>query len=151
MQLINRKNFLPIVCICYTLMSFGKMIAETIMGYKDPYYVRNFITIFLISLIATLVLGLHYYLQNIPITIVILGQYLFLIGLIMLCLWIESQFQKIASTAYRDMFFSFTIPYIIGAIIYYVTIFLQTSKANQILEEIKKDGGEKNDNAKERS
>ena len=151
MQIISRKNFLPIVCICYTLISLGKILEETIMGYKDPYYVENFITIFLISLIATLVLGLHYYLQNVPLTIVILGQYIFLLGIIMFGLWIVSHFQKVASTGYRDLFFSFTIPYLIGAIIYYVSIFIQTRKANHILKELKKDGENRHEHEKERS
>ena len=151
MQLINRKNFILIVCICYTLISLGKIISETIQGYKDPYYVENFITIFLISLIATLVLGLQYYLQNVPITIVILGQYIFLTGIIMLVLWIESHFEKLAATAYRDLFFSFTIPYVIGAILYYAAIFFQTRKANKIIDEIKKEGVKRDDDEKRRS
>ncbi|BCN30378.1 DUF6608 family protein [Anaeromicropila herbilytica] len=145
MQLINRKNFISIVCTVYTIISLSKIILEAMQGYKDPYYVENFITIFFISLGATFVLGLHYYLQNVPLTIVILGQYIFLLGIIMLSIWIESHFQKMASTAYRDMFLSFTFPYIIGAIIYYVSIMLQMRKANKTLEEINKGGGKKDE------
>jgi len=36
------------------------------------------------------------------------------------------------------MFRSFTIPYIIGAVIYYAAYFLQVKKANRLLENIKK-------------
>ncbi|MDF2512720.1 MAG: hypothetical protein K0S04_2586 [Herbinix sp.] len=151
MQLINRKNFIEIVCICFTLISLGKVIIEKIEGYKDPYYAENFITIFLICLIATFVLSLQYYLQNVPITIVILGQYIILVGIIMFVLWIVGHFQTLASTAYRDLFFSFTIPYLIGAIIYYVTIFFQTRRANKILDEIKKEGEKRDDHEKGRS
>lgn len=145
MQIINRKNYLSIVCAVYTIISLGKILVEEIQGHKDPYYVENFITIFLLSLVATLVLSLHYYLQNIPLIIVILGQYIFLLGIIMLSVWIESRFQKMASTAYRDMFVSFTVPYIIGAIMYYVAYLLQLRKANKTLEELKKDGGNKDE------
>lgn len=141
MQIINRKNYLSIVCTVYTIISLGKIILETMQGHKDPYYVENFITIFLISLAATLVLSLHYYLQNVPLIIIFLGQYIFLLGIIMISVWLESYFQEMASTAYRDMFVSFTVPYIIGAIMYYVAYLYQLRKANNILEEIKKDGG----------
>ncbi len=145
MQIINRKNFISIVCTVYTLISLGKIIMETIQGYKDPFYVENFITMFIISFFATLVLGLHYYLQNVPLTIVILGQYLFLLGIIMLSLWIQSHFQSLEPTAYKDMFWSFSIPYIILALIYYVTFLLQMRKANKTIEEIKKDGGKRDE------
>jgi hypothetical protein len=140
MQLINKKNFLPIVCIVYTILSFSKIIFEIKLGYKDPNYVENFIMLFLMSLIATFVLSLHYYLQKIPLPIVILGQYIFLVGIIMLSIWIGGHLQNNASTAYRDMFWSFTIPYIIGAIIYYAVILFQIKKANKTLSELKKEG-----------
>lgn len=146
MQLISKKNYISIVCIVFTLISLSKIILETISGYKDPHYAENFIIIFLISLIAILVLGLHYYLQMVPLTIVILGQYIFLLGIIMLGIWIDSHIQKMAPTAYKDIFMTFTVPYVIGAIIYYVTILLQMRKANRTLEEIKKDGGMKDEN-----
>lgn len=145
MRLINKENFFPIVCTCYTIISLSKILMESMLGYQDPYYVENFITIFIISLVATLVLSLHYYLQNVPITLVILGQYIFLVGIIMLGLWIESHIREVAATGYRDLFYSFTIPYVIGAMVYYISVFLQTRKANQILEEIKKNGGKSDD------
>lgn len=141
MKLINRKNYIPVVCIVYTLISLGKIALETIEGHNDPNYVGNFITIFVLSLAATFVLSLQYYLQKFPLTIVIVGQYFLLIGIIMLGVLIGGHFQKLASTAYRDMFWSFTIPYIIGAGIYYTRFLLQVRKANMTLKEFKKSGG----------
>jgi hypothetical protein len=141
MQLINKKNFLSIVCTVYTIISLGKIIAEKMMGQSDQYYVENFITIFIISVAATLVLGLHYYLQKVPVILVMIGQYIFLVGIIMFGIWIESHFTTVAPSGYRDMFLSFTGPYIIGAIIYYISYLLQLRKANRTLAELKKDGG----------
>ncbi len=141
MQLIHKKNFLSIVCSVYTIVSLGKIVFETILGHKDQYYVENFITIFCISVAATLVLGLHYYLQNVPIVLVMIGQYIFLVGIIMLGIWIESHFVEISNSGYWDMYVSFTGPYIIAAIAYYVTYLLQLRKANRTIAELKKDGG----------
>lgn len=140
MQLIHKRNFLSIVCSVYTIISLCKIIAEKIMGYNDRFYAENFITIFFISVVATFVLGLHYYLQKIPVIIVIIGQYILLVVIIMLGIWIESQFIEISPSAYRDMYVSFTGPYIIGAIVYYITYLLQLRKANKTLAELKKDG-----------
>lgn len=141
MQLINKKNFLSIICSVYTIISLSKIIVEIMLGHKDTFYAENFLTIFIISVVATLVLGLHYYLQNVPLLIVILGQYIFLVGIIMLGLWIESNFIRIEAAGYRDMYVSFTGPYVIGASAYYVTFLLQLRKANRTLAELKKDGG----------
>jgi uncharacterized membrane protein YeiB len=141
MQLINKKNFLSIVCSVYTIISLGKIIAEKMMGLNDQFYAENFITIFFLSVAATLVLGLHYYLQKVPIIIVILGQYIFLVGIMMFGIWIESHFTAISPSGYRDMFLSFTGPYIIFAIVYYISYLLQLRKANKTLVELKKDGG----------
>jgi hypothetical protein len=145
MQIISKKNFFSIVCKVYTVMSLAKILYEIVLGKKDPYYVENFITMFFLSLVATLVLSLHYYLQNVPLIIVFLGQYLLLIGIVMLSIWVEDHFQELAPTAYRDMFLSFTIPYIILAIMYYAVYLIQLRRANKTLAEIRKDGRNKDE------
>ena len=43
------------------------------------------------------------------------------------------------------MFLSFTIPYIILAGIYYMSLFREIKKANKILEELRTDNDEKKD------
>ncbi len=151
MQIIHRKNFLSIVCSVYTIISLGKIIAEKMMGQNDQFYAENFITIFFISVVATLVLGFHYYLQKIPVIIVMIGQYIFLVGVIMLGVWIEGHFIEVSPSGYRDMFVSFTGPYIIWATIYYVTYFLQLRKANETLTELKRNGGYMDECEEERS
>lgn len=94
----------------------------------------------LLSFIATLVLSQHYRLQHIPLTLVIIGQYLVLVGIVLLVTWISGFFQVLHPDAYRDMFLSFTIPYIIGATIYYFNVFREVKNANQILKNIKEKG-----------
>ncbi len=70
---------------------------------------------FFITFVATLVLALHYYLIDYPLTLVVIGQYLGLLGMIFLGLWIEGHFTKLGKSAYEDMFWSFSIPYVILA------------------------------------
>ena len=80
-----------------------------------------------------------------PLPLVILGQYLVILGAIMLFLWIYGHFGVLGKHAYRDMFLSFTIPYIILAGIYYMSLFREIKKANKILEELRTDNDEKKD------
>jgi len=137
MQIINKKNFIPIVCCVYTIISLGKLIFEAIIKKNDPFYFQNFISILVISFVATAVLAVHYYLLEYPLPLVILGQYFVLIGLIFLAIWIGGHITDISPSAYHDMFWSFTIPYVFLATIYYLNFYAEVKKANHILNEIK--------------
>lgn len=137
MKLINKKNFLPTICIVYTVLSISKVILESILYGEIDNNQANFIWMFVISLIATFVLSLHYYLQEFPVWLVIIGQYLVLVTLIMIGIWIEGHFVKLHPNAYKDMFRSFTIPYIIGAAIYYFEFWYEVKEANEILKGLK--------------
>ncbi|MCR5032946.1 MAG: hypothetical protein K6A92_08785 [Lachnospiraceae bacterium] len=131
MKLINRKNFISIVCISFTLIVCGKLLLEKSTGFVDRYYTENIFTCLGISVLATFVLSLHYYLQRFPFIPVMIGQYIALIGFVFLCIRIMGHFTDQAPSAYRDMFVSVTIPYIIGAVVYYVSYFWQIKKANE--------------------
>jgi hypothetical protein len=138
MKLINKKNFLPTVCVVYTVISLSKIIMESIfLNTQDNSYV-NFIWILGISVISTYILSLHYYLQRFPLVPVIAGQYLIVLAIVTLGVFIEGQFVPLHVNAYRDMFWSVTIPYIIGALIYYVQFWLEIKKANKLIKDLKK-------------
>ena len=85
-----------------------------------------------ISVLATAILSLHYYLQRFPFIPVVIGQYLLVIGIVFLGIWIGGHFTENAPSAYRDMFVSVTIPYVIGALVYYISFFYQIKKANEV-------------------
>lgn len=137
MKIINIKNFFPIVCIVYTILSLSKIILEYFMLNLFDNYQENFIIMFFISFFSTLVLSQHYRLSRFPLPLVIIGQYLLLLGLIFGFLWIENGFIEIHSDGYRDMFTSFTIPYIIAAMLYYINVFKEAKKANKMIQELK--------------
>lgn len=64
----------------------------------------------------------------------------------MLFLWVYSRFGILGRHAYRDMFISFTIPYILLAGGYYLNLFKEIKKANVILEELWRENNESDDN-----
>ncbi|MBU5314392.1 hypothetical protein KQI38_20410 [Tissierella carlieri] len=140
MKIIDKKTFIPTVCVVYTILSMSKIILEAIIQNEFGNYQSNLLMMIFVSFIATLVLSQHYRLQQIPLPLVIIGQYLVLIGGVLLIIWISGLYTDLHPNAYRDMFLSFTIPYIIGAAIYYLNVFWEVKNANQMLKNIKMKG-----------
>ncbi|MBD5493562.1 MAG: hypothetical protein HDR12_04045 [Lachnospiraceae bacterium] len=137
MKIIKRQNFWSVVCIVFTLLLFGKILLEFIVQGVFGNYQENILIMFGLSLLATFVLSQYYRFQKYPLLVVILGQYILLIGVVMLITWIGGRFYELHRDAYRDMFLSFTIPYTIGVIIYYAAVFHEIKAANRALKEIK--------------
>jgi len=134
MKLITKKNFISIACISFTIMVLFKLIWEKVTGFKDVNYTENIFLCLGISVVITLVLAIHYYLQSLPFIPVLLGQYLVIVGGALGMVRIIKCFADVAASAYRDIFLSVTIPFIICAIVYYFIFFRQIKKANAIIE-----------------
>lgn len=136
MKLINKHNFISIICIFFTLITCGKLLSEKLAGFTDKYYTDNIFTILGFSVLITLILSVHYYLQKYPFLLVFLGQYAATVGIVFLIIWIHGKLSVNAPTAYLDMFWSITIPFFGGAIVYYICFFYQIRKANKMLENL---------------
>ena len=136
MKLINKRNFISIVCIFFTLITCGKLLSEKLAGFTDKYYTDNIFTILGFSVLITLILSVHYYLQKYPFLLVFLGQYAATVGIVFLIIWIHGKLSVNAPTAYWDMFWSITIPFFGGAIVYYICFFYQIRKANKMIENL---------------
>jgi xanthine/uracil permease len=136
MKIIDRHNFISVVCVSFTLIVCGKLLFEKMTGFTDRFYTENIFTCLGICVLATFILSMHYYLQRFPFIPVVIGQYVFLIGVIFAAIWFASKFTDMAPSAYKDMFISVTIPYVIGAAAYYISYFLQIKKANDILSKL---------------
>ncbi len=134
--MIDRHNFWSMLSGVFTCLLIGKIILEGIMGHRDIYYIENILRLFVITVVATFILSMHKYLQNIPALLVMLFQYVVLIGCVMGELWIESFFCDVTPGGYRDMFWSVTIPYVVLAGVYYISFFREVKKANALLLEI---------------
>lgn len=137
MKIIDKQNLGGVVCKVFTLLLLGKILLEYIVQGFFGNYQENILIMFGLSLLATFVLSQYYRFQKYPLLLVILGQYILLIGVVMLITWIGGWFGELHRNAYKDMFLSFTIPYVIGVIIYYTAVFHEIKSANQALKEIK--------------
>lgn len=140
MKIIDKKTFIPTVCVVYTVLSMSKIVLEASVQDRFGNYQSNLLMMLFLSFLATLVLSQHYRLQQIPLIVVVIGQYLLLMGVILVIMWISGFYTKLHPNAYRDMFLSFTIPYIIGAAIYYINVFREVKDANEMINSIKKKG-----------
>ncbi len=136
MKLINKRNFISIVCIFFTLITCGKLLYERALNFTDRYYTDNIFTILGFSVLITLILSLHFYLQKFPFWLVIIAQYALTVGIVFLAIFIHGRFSTNAPTAYWDMFVSITIPFFIGALVYYICFFVQIKRANKVLEKL---------------
>lgn len=141
MKIIDRHNFFETGCVIFTILAFGKIVLEAIVQGAFGNYQENLLMMLFLSFLATFVLSQHYRFQKYPLLAVILVQYVFLAGVLLLVAWIMGHFQELHEDAYRDMFLSFSIPYAVGAVIYYIVLFYEIKRANQVLKEIKEQGG----------
>lgn len=140
--MIDRHNFWSIVSGVFTCLLIGKIILESISGWRDAYYVENILTMFIITAAATLFLSMHKYLQKVPILLVIILQYVCLIGGVMGAIWTAGRFMDVNPSGFRDMFWSVTIPYVVLAGVYYISFFREVKKANALLSEMNQEKSE---------
>lgn len=138
MRQINRHNFFSTGCVIFTLLVVGKILLEAVAQGIFTNYQGNLLVMLALSFLATFVLSQYYRFQNLPLLAVILGQYVLLVGVVMLFTWISSHFEPLHEDGYRDMFLSFTIPYAIGALVYYFSLFRELRRMNKELEEIRR-------------
>lgn len=135
--MITRKNYFPIVCMLFTVVVFIKiMIENVILKQPDMDLAKNLALAFAFSALIIAVLGASKFFTMLPLWLVIAGQYILIISATMLETWISGHFQELAETAYRDMFRSVTIPFIIVAFVYYIKCFYDVHQANRNFEKL---------------
>ena len=90
---------------------------------------------FFVACLGTAVLKSYKKLQGFPLIVVIIGQYILDIGVVHGSVSIADKWglTQITTGGYRDLFFTVTVPYLMGAIFYYLFFFSEIRKANKIL------------------
>lgn len=137
MKMIHKKNVIPIICITYTVVSMVLTGFEIVMKGKLNPTQLNMILFLLLSILGVAVLSQHYRLERFsPLTMIVI-QYAIAIAAILLTLKIASYFVDIHPDGYKDMTLSFSVPYFIGTIIYYLCLRIELRKQNQILRSIR--------------
>lgn len=143
MKLIDKNNFVPTVCVIYTILSVSKIVLEAVKLGIFGSEQGNLLTMLLFSFLGTFILSQHYRLSQLPLLLVAVLQYVVLAAAVLLFTWVSGHFTEIHPNGYRDMLRSFTIPYVIAALFYYGVLYIETKKANQWLQQMKE---KKNEN-----
>ena len=139
MKIINKKNIVPVVCMTYTFISMILTLLEVITkGKVNPTQLNMFLCL-LLSILGVLVLSQHYRLERFYPLAMVTIQYVAAVAIILISLKAASYVTDVHPDGYRDMILSFSIPYFIGAVVYYISLMLEVRKQNRILEKIKKD------------
>ena len=133
MKLIGKKNFISIVCISFTLIVCGKLLLEAAIGFTDKNYTMNIFGILAFSVMITSVLALHFYLQRFPLIPVLIGQYAGVLGATVAFVKITDLIAGTETKHMWQMLLSVTIPFVISAVIYYISFFRQIDRANDII------------------
>lgn len=133
---ILKGSEIPItICVSYTILSILNAVSSMISGIEKGTHINSVMMLIWCS-IAVLILSIHHYFEDwSPIGMIVI-QYLIAISLVFLSLYIVSFFDEISKGGYRDAFLSFTIPYIIGAVFYYISLFSSAKRQNKIIQEI---------------
>lgn len=137
MKIIKKRELFPAICISYTIISLSITIFEAIRTKTISNFQFNLIGMFVWTSIAVFVLSQHYRLERFSALTMILLQYLIAIFLVIGTIYISSFFISINPNGYKDAFRSFTIPYVIGAGVYYISLYRFVKNGNKTLNFIK--------------
>lgn len=133
-------EILLVICVSYTVISLAVSIlnASVLGRIRDYDQLYNVIAMFSWTVIAVLILYTHNLFEKIHPVIMIIIQYAAAAALILLYIFISSFFGELHPDSYKDALRSFTIFYVIGAVLYYIEIFHSAKKQNAMLSEIKR-------------
>ena len=137
MKLVNRKNVISVICVTYTVISILLTIINILIEGEMNSTQLNIFTCLLLSILGVGVLSQHYRLERFSPLAMVIIQYLAAVAVILISLKAASYFTYVHPGGYRDMVISFSVPYVIGAVIYYISLMLEVRKQNRILEKIK--------------
>lgn len=143
MKLINKKNVIPIVCTTYTVVSIVLTIYEMIVNKRINPTQLNIFLFLILSILGVGILSQHYRFEKFSPLMMIIIQYSIAVAIILVTLKVASFLVDIHPDGYRDMTVSFSIPYFIGTVIYYICLRLEVRKQNYLLEKIKQNRKEK--------
>ena len=130
------KSYLLELCCSYTIISVIGAIINIVSGYQTNN--ANVVMMFIFCNIAVFVLSIHKLFDAFSPLAMIIIQYVLALVLIFLVIFITSFIEPVSPRGWFEFFRSFTIPYIIGAALYYYKIFKETKDQNEMIKEIQK-------------
>lgn len=137
---MKKKNkigeMLIYICVSYTIISLIDAGMCMSHGRFQLSAVNSFYQL-VFTTIAVVILYSHNLFERVSPLVMVIIQYVLAMGTVFLFVYIQSFFIELHPDGYKDVFRSFTTFYIIGAGIYYIYVFRDAKKQNDLLQEIK--------------
>ncbi|MDO5155752.1 MAG: hypothetical protein Q4D51_07285 [Eubacteriales bacterium] len=128
------KEIVCVICVSYTIISIVSATLNALAGTQT----NNFNTVMMLvfTTISVCVLYMYKLFSAWSPLLVITLQYVLATGLAFFVVFLCSLVDEISPNGYRDLFLSFTVLYILGAIVFYVWTYFDVKKMNKLLEDI---------------
>ena len=131
------KNYLLELCCSYTIVSVAGAIINMAMGTETNN--ANVVLMFIFCNIAVFVLSIHKFFEKLSPLAMMIIQYVVALALCTVAILIATLFWgPVTPRGWFEFFRSFTIPYIIGAALYYYRLYKETKDQDEIIKEIQK-------------
>ena len=129
------KSYLLELCCSYTIVSVCGAIINMLAGTETNN--ANVILMFVFCNIAVFVLSIHKFFEKLSPLAMIIIQYVVALALCVVAILIATIFWgPVSSRGWFEFFRSFTIPYVIGAALYYYRLWDEAKKQQNLLKEI---------------
>ncbi len=129
------KSYLLELCCSYTIISVAGAVINMIMGTQTNN--TNVVMMFIFCNIAVFVLSIHKFFEKLSPLAMIIIQYVVALALCVVVILIATIFWgPVSPRGWFEFFRSFTIPYVIGAALYYYRLWDEAKKQQNLLNEI---------------
>ena len=129
------KSYLIELCCSYTIISVAGAFINMLAG-TDTNNV-NVIMMFIFCNIAVFVLSIHKFFEKLSPLAMIIIQYVVAVVMCTIAVLIATCFVgPVTPRGWFELFRSFTIPYVIGAALYYYRLWIEAGKQQDLLKEI---------------
>lgn len=135
MRIIKGVEIPISICVSYTILSIANAVLSMINGTMEGTHTNSILMLVWTS-IAVFVLSIHHLFEEWSPVAMIAIQYLIAMGLVFLTLFLGSFIDDVSEGGYWDAFVSFTVPYMIGAAVYYISLFRSAKRQDQLIQEI---------------
>lgn len=129
------KSYLLELCCSYTIVSVAGALINMLAGTETNN--ANVILMFVFCNIAVFVLSIHKFFEKLSPLAMIIIQYVVALALCVVAILIATIFWgPVSPRGWFEFFRSFTIPYVIGAALYYYRLWDDAKKQQDLLKEI---------------
>ncbi len=135
------KSYLLELCCSYTIVSVVGAFINMLAGTETNNL--NVVLMFVFCNIAVFVLSIHKLFDALSPLAMMVIQYVLALGLCFLVIFIASFFEPVSPRGWFEFFRSFTIPYVIGAGLYYYRLWEDAKKQQELLRELQELNAEK--------